>query len=68
MQPDTELSLNKENLFCYWHSNKIKSDLEKNRKCKEDGIKLYRVREGLLTLNDSSVDYLVQKNKKIYLE
>ena len=48
----------------YWHRNKRKKDLEKNRKCKRDGIKLYRVREGLFPLNDTSIDYIIQKNQK----
>ena len=48
----------------YWHENKTKKDLEKNQKCKKDGIKLYRIREELPPLNDSSVDYVVQKNQK----
>ena len=47
-----------------WHKNRIKNDLEKNFKCKIDGIKLYRLREGLLPLNDSSIDYIVQKGQK----
>ena len=47
-----------------WHKNRTKNDLEKNRKCKEDGIKLYRIREELPQLNDSSIDYVVQKNQK----
>ena len=47
-----------------WHKNRTKKDLEKNFKCKKDGIKLYRIREGLPPLNDSSVDYIVQKNQK----
>ena len=47
-----------------WHKNKTKKDLEKNQKCKKDGIKLYRIREGLPSLNDSSIDYVVQKNQK----
>ena len=46
----------------YWHSNKIEKDLEKNSKCKKDGIKLYRIREGLPPLNDFSIDYLIQDN------
>ena len=49
---------------CYWHENKIKEDLEKNCKCEKEGIKLYRVREGLSPLNSSSIDYLVQKGQK----
>jgi DNA-directed RNA polymerase subunit RPC12/RpoP len=48
----------------YWHKNKSKKDLEKNQKCKMDGIKLYRIREGLPSLNDSSIDYIVQKNQR----
>lgn len=47
-----------------WHKNRIKNDLEKNSKCKKDGIKLYRLREELLPLNDSSIDYVVQKGQK----
>ena len=47
-----------------WHKNRIKNDLEKNFKCKKDGIKLYRLREELLPLNDSSIDYVVQKGQK----
>ena len=47
----------------YWHKNKTKKDLEKNLKCKKDGIKLYRIREGLLPLNDYSIDYIIQSNK-----
>ena len=48
----------------FYHKNKIKKDLEKNHKCKKDGIKLYRVREGLQSLKDSSIDYFVDKNQK----
>jgi len=48
----------------FWHENKTKKDLEKNQKCKKDGIKLYRIREGLPSLNDSSIDYVVQRNQK----
>ena len=48
----------------YWHKHRTKKDLEKNYKCKKDGIKLYRIREGLLPLNDSSIDYVVQENQK----
>ena len=47
-----------------WHKNKAKKDLEKNKRCKKDGIKLYRIREGLPLLNDSSIDYIVQKGQK----
>lgn len=45
----------------YWHKDKIANDLEKNQKCKKDGIRLYRVREGLPSLNDTSKDYLVHR-------
>ena len=48
----------------YWHKNKTKKDLEKNKKCQKDGIKLYRIREELPLLNDSSINYIVQKNQK----
>ncbi len=47
-----------------WHKNKTKKDLEKNFKCQRDGIKLYRIREGLPSLNDSSIDFIVQKGQK----
>jgi len=53
----------------FWHADKTKRDLEKNLQCKKDGIKLYRIREGLLPLNDSSIDYIVkQKDLPIVLE
>ena len=52
----------------FWHKNKEKKDLAKNQKCLQDGIKLYRIREGLLPLNDSSIDYVVQKNLPEILE
>ena len=48
----------------FYHKNKTKKDIEKNRKCKEDGIKLYRLREGLPVLNDTSIDYIVQEKQK----
>ena len=48
----------------FYHKNKTKKDLEKNSKCKNDGIVLYRIREGLSSLNDSSIDYIVDKNQK----
>ena len=38
--------------------------MEKNLKCKKDGIRLYRIREGLPPLNDSSIDYIVQEKQK----
>ncbi len=47
-----------------WHKNKTKQDLEKNYKCEKDGIKLYRIREGLPPLNDSSINYVVQRNQE----
>ena len=49
---------------CYWHKHRTKKDLEKNYKCKKDGIKLYRIREGISPLNDSSIDYVVLENQK----
>jgi len=48
----------------FYHKNKTKKDLEKNLKCKKDGIKLYRIREGLPSLDDSSIDYFVDKSQK----
>ena len=48
----------------FWHKNKTKKDLEKNKKCEKDGIKLYRIREGLTSLNDSSIDYVILRNQK----
>ena len=47
----------------FWHKNKTNKDLEKNQKCLQNGIKLYRIREGLPSLNDSSIDYIVQENQ-----
>jgi DNA-directed RNA polymerase subunit RPC12/RpoP len=47
----------------FYHKNKIKKDLDKNLKCKNDNIKLYRIREGLPVLNDSSIDYVIDKNQ-----
>ena len=47
-----------------WHKDKTQQDLEKNYKCTIDGIKLYRIREGLLPLNDSSTDYVVHRSQK----
>lgn len=52
----------------FWHKNKSDKDIEKNAKCKKDGIKLYRIREGLTSLNDSSIDYTIQKNQKDFPE
>ncbi len=48
----------------FWHRNKTQEDLEKNSMCEKDGIKLYRIREGLQPLNDSSVDYVIRKDQK----
>ena len=48
----------------FWHKDKRKKDLEKNVRCKSDGIKLYRIREDLSSLNDYSIDYIVDKNQK----
>ena len=48
----------------YWHKNKTEFDLIKNQKCTIDGIKLYRIREGLLSLNSSSIDFCIHKNQK----
>ncbi|MBO5889025.1 MAG: zinc-ribbon domain-containing protein, partial [Clostridia bacterium] len=48
----------------FWHKNKRKKDVEKNLKCKMNGIKVYRIREGLSALNDSSIDYVIDKKQK----
>ena len=48
----------------FWHKNRTKKDMEKNLKCKQNGITLYQIREGLPSLSDSSIDYIVQKNQK----
>ena len=48
----------------YWHKNKRPEDLEKNKKCENDKIKLYRIREGLPPLNDSSIDYTIKRSQK----
>ena len=48
----------------FWHKNKTNEDIEKNRKCENIGIKLYRIREGLPSLEDISIDYLIQKDNK----
>ncbi len=48
----------------FYHKSKTKKDLVKNHKCKNDGIKLYRIREGLPLLNDSSIDFTIDKNQK----
>ena len=47
----------------FWHKNKENKDLQKNKKCLKDGIQLYRIREDLSALNDSSIDYTVRNNK-----
>ena len=51
-----------------WHKNRTKKDLEKNLKCKKDDIVLYRIRQGLLSLNDTSIDYIVQERQQNLLE
>lgn len=48
----------------YWHRNRTKKDLEKNSSCQKDGITLYRIREGLPSLDDISMDFVVQNNQK----
>ena len=48
----------------YWHKDKTEKELKKNARCKDDGITLYRIRQGLPSLNDSSIDYLVQENQQ----
>lgn len=48
----------------YWHKNKKRKDIEKNNRCKIDGIKLYRIRENLPSLNDYSIDITVQSTQE----
>ena len=47
----------------FWHKNRRKKDLEKNANCKNDGISLYRIREKLPSLNDSSIDYTIEESQ-----
>ena len=44
----------------FWHKNKSKKDLAKNLRCKKDGIILYRIRECLPNLKDSSIDFIIE--------
>ena len=46
--------------------NALQKDLEKNLRCTNDAIKLYRIREGLPILNDYSIDYFIQSHQKDY--
>lgn len=48
----------------FWHKNRTQKELEKNAKCVSDNVKLYRLREGLNSLNDSSIDYIIQNGQK----
>ena len=48
----------------FWHKNREKTDLAKNAKCNNDGITLFRIRAGLPSLNDSSIDYIIKENQK----
>ena len=49
----------------YFHQNKTKQDLTKNKHCVENGITLYRIREkGLKSLNDTSIDIVYNHNSK----
>lgn len=48
----------------HWHKNKIEQDLRKNKRCQEDGIKLYRLRIDIPSLNDTSIDYCCTERKK----
>lgn len=42
----------------YWHQNKFEIDLKKNKRCADLGITLYRIRELLPSLNDTSIDII----------
>ena len=41
----------------FWHGNKTRKDLEKNQKCKKDGIKLYRIDVDKETYETTIVEY-----------
>jgi very-short-patch-repair endonuclease len=47
----------------YWHRNRINEDLAKNARCEKDGIKLYRIREGLSSLNSTSIDFVIKNTR-----
>ena len=49
----------------FWHKDKIDKDLEKNLKCNNDNIKLYRIRENLPPLKDTSIDYIIHKEHEL---
>ena len=48
----------------FWHKQRENEDRTKNQRCREDGITLYRIREGLPKLNDTSIDYIVREDQK----
>ena len=52
----------------YWHKDKKKQDLEKNKECESNGIKLYRIRDGLPSLNSSSIDYIINKQNEDFVD
>ncbi len=43
----------------FWHKNKQEKDKEKNKKCVDDNITLWRIRELIPSLNDTSHDILI---------
>ena len=48
----------------FWHKDKKQKDIEKNNRCKADGITLYRFRENDLgVLNDSSIDIVCHEKE-----
>ena len=47
----------------YWHHDSESKDIDKNRKCHNDGITLYRIREELQPLNDYSIDLCIAKKQ-----
>jgi hypothetical protein len=49
----------------FWHKDKTDKDLEKNLKCNNDNIKLYRIRENLPPLKDTSIDYIIHKEHEL---
>jgi hypothetical protein len=42
----------------------VEKDLDKNSICEKAGIRLYRIREELPSLNSTSLDYVVRKDQK----
>ena len=48
----------------FWHKDRAQKDITKNEKCQKDGITLYRIRENLPLLHHTSIDYVVQNDRR----